>query len=358
MKLVLLAEDEEALLETFADVIVDMGHKVLTADNGQDALSLARAHRPDLIVSDHMMPRLTGVELLRAVRSDADLSRIPFIIVSAAYPRGVEEADQYLAKPIGLDQFERAVKAGLEKSPPRPASVTTELTQGQESALSLAREEMLNWVAHELRTPLSAAKMNAELIQRHLVAAGDPAHRQRGEVVLRQLARMDALVTSILEAARLSDGRIILQKETHDMVGFLQAIVSDWRKTQPEFELAFEPPVEALPLRFDAERLRQVVDNLISNAVKYGLPCKRVEVALVLAPATAEVRVKDFGPGIDAADLPRIFGRFYRARNAAGSGHGLGLYIAAALARLHGGALRVDSRRGEGSTFTLVLPRS
>jgi signal transduction histidine kinase len=169
---------------------------------------------------------------------------------------------------------------------------------------------------------------------------------------------MDALVTSILEAARLADGRLILQKETHDMVRFLWSVISDWKKTQPEYELAFEPPVEALPLQFDAERLRQVLDNLISNAVKYGLPCKRIEVALVPGPSTAEVRVRDFGPGIDAADLPRIFGRFYRARDVAGSGHGLGLYIAAALARLHGGALRVDSKRGEGSTFTIVLPRS
>ena len=113
MGLVLIAEDEEAMLELFGNVVEDLGHRTMRAQNGDEALLLAHTERPDLVVSDHMMPRRTGIQLLRALRSDADFVSVPFVLVSAARPQGLEEADAFLSKPVDVNEFEAAVQKAL-----------------------------------------------------------------------------------------------------------------------------------------------------------------------------------------------------------------------------------------------------
>jgi two-component system sensor histidine kinase/response regulator len=137
LKVVLIAEDEEALLEVFASVVTEMGHSVLSANAGDEALELARAHQPDLIISDHMMPGMTGVEFLRRVRQDERLADTPFILVSAAIPQAIHEANAFLPKPVSLETFEHAVQQGLlaaGRREGRPEGVP--LTQMPETALN------------------------------------------------------------------------------------------------------------------------------------------------------------------------------------------------------------------------------
>jgi two-component system sensor histidine kinase/response regulator len=357
LKVVLLAEDEEALLEVFSSVVTELGHSVLCAQAGDEALGLARAHQPDLIISDHMMPGMTGMDFLRSVRKDERLADTPFILVSAALPQGAQEADAYLAKPVSLESFERAVQQGLLAAGARegrPEGVP--LTQTPETALNLARAEMLSWVAHEIKTPLSSARLNLEMMIRQMRGDAADAQRRRGTAALKQLDRMDTLVSSVLEASQLSDGRIKLQREPCDLSAFLQGVVRYWRDTRPDFEFALALPSETVTAQVDPERVRQILNNLVSNAVKYGGASSRVELKLELSPGRALIAVTDHGQGMDAAELPRIFDRFHRAAGSRGEGHGLGLYIASALARLHGGTLQVRSQRGEGTTFTLSLP--
>ena len=359
MSLVLIAEDEEAMLEIFAQVVEDLGHRALKAHNGEEALLLARTEPPDLVVSDHMMPRRTGVELLRALRADPRLKSVPFLLLSAARPGGLEEADVFLSKPVELDTFETAVRQVLRS---RPSAEPREepSTGGAHAARSsgTAREEMLNWVAHEIKTPLSSARLNAQLLLRKQGDAGPPEERKHAETILRQLDRMNLLVTSILDAARLAEGKLVLRREPGDLSAFLREVVQDWRELQPRMDFILEGADQPLELSFDAERVRYILNNLLSNAVKYGGEQRRVEVALSLEPGLAIVQVRDWGMGIPASELPNIFDRFHRAEGTEGHGHGLGLYIASALARLHGGSLTAQSSLGEGSCFSLRLPRT
>ncbi len=357
MKVVLVVDDEEALLEVFASVVTELGHTVLCAHAGDEALGLARAHQPDLIISDHMMPGLTGVELLRSVRGDERLAKTPFILISAAQPQGAHEANAYLAKPVSLETFEHVVQEGLRSSgvrAERPEGAP--LTPVPETALTLARAEMLNWVAHEIKTPLSSARLNLEMLMRHLSGDAADAQRKRAGAVLQQLERMGTLVSSVLEASQLADGRLKLQREPCDLKALMRDVVRYWQDTRPDFEFVLGLPSEAVTVLADVERIRQIINNLMSNAVKYGGTSTRVELGLELSPGRAAISVTDHGKGMDAAELPRIFDRFHRAEGSTGQGHGLGLYIASALARAHGGALQVRSQREVGSTFTLSLP--
>ncbi|HYO70362.1 MAG TPA: ATP-binding protein [Archangium sp.] len=357
MSLVLIAEDEEAMLEIFAQVVEELGHRTLRAHDGEEALMLARTERPDLVVSDHMMPRRTGVELLRTMRADPRLGTVPFLLLSAAHPRGLEEADAFLAKPVDLDTFEAAVQRVLRLRPaPEPREEA--MTAGDRAAQprSAVREEMLNWVAHEIKTPLSSARLNAQMLLRKQGERGADDERKCSEAILRQLDRMNSLVTSILDAARLSEGKVALQREPGELASFLQEVVQEWRELQPQVDFSLVGAVQPVALVFDAERVRYILNNLLSNAVKYGGAQRHVEVTLSLTPGLALVQVRDWGVGIPASELRNIFERFHRADGAGGNGHGLGLYIAAALARLHGGSLTAQSELGIGSTFSLRLP--
>ena len=357
MGLVLIAEDEAAMLEIFGDVVEGLGHRTLRAQNGDEALLLARTERPDLVVSDHMMPRRTGVQLLRALRSDPELASVPFILVSAARPQGLEEANAFLSKPVDVDEFEGAVKSRLG-----PSRVDAEVQERRRRARSpdaadSAREEMLNWLAHEIKTPLGAARMSAQLLVRKLEEAkASHAEKKLSATIIRQLDRMDALMTSILDASRLSEGKVRLKLAPLDLSAVVRETVQEWRELQPQATIALVGGEQRIELAADAARLRHVLDNLIGNALKYSPQTKRVQVRLDSSPGAAIVEVRDWGEGIEASKLPTIFERFHRADAADGRGHGLGLFIAAAITRLHGGTLAAHSELGKGSTFTLRLP--
>jgi two-component system, sensor histidine kinase and response regulator len=358
---VLIAEDEPALLESYSELVARLGYECLTALDGDEALVLARQHTPDLVVTDFMMPGRTGLQVIRALKQDPLLALIPTILITAGRPREQELSEAWLAlhKPVNIEQFERAVQEGLQWGKGRlHQRRSTASAPDDESPINLAREEMLNWVSHEIRSPISAAMTATELALRDLRSQSNldaSTFERRLNVVSRQLTRMDELVSSILDAAQLHDGKIKLDLEDVALGAWLNGIMASWRELNPEYEFVVRDG-SGVVVRADRERLRQIVDNLISNAIKYGKPAKRVITETALSGDHVIIRVTDEGPGIPPEQLATIFDRFQRVAGQGGRGHGLGLYIAAALARLHGGVLSVESEVGRGSTFTLSLP--
>lgn len=357
MALVLIVEDEPALLDGLCEVVEGLGHESARASDGLEALNIAVNRRPSLILSDYMLPGCTGIELIRSLRVQHALAQIPVVLMSAARPRASDEAWRFLQKPLNLADIERTVVEGLttserSQSNPRPGAPPANV-----SPVTLAREDMLNWVAHEIKSPLSTALMNAHLLKREQDGADDsqPSAR-RLDAIIRQLYRMDELVTSILDAARLDEGRLVLTLEPHSLGAVIAPWLAAFREVHTDIELSFEEPKAPVLARIDAQRFRQIVDNLLSNAVKYGVPPKRLTVEVRAENGEGLVAVRDFGRGIPAAELPRVFDRFHRVEGTGGRGHGLGLYICAALARLHGGRISVESTLGKGSTFTIHLP--
>jgi two-component system, sensor histidine kinase and response regulator len=355
MSLVLIADDEEPTLEILAEVVSALGHQVLRAHDGDEALTLARSHGPDLVITDFMMPRKSGIELIRALHgADGTLSSTPVILISAATPRAANEATRFLSKPLRLDQLEDEIHELLAA---RPKPQTTAVAETVVAPIDAGkRPEPLNWVAHELKSPLSAVRMSAELLRRRLEIIGDEQDCGRVQVMLRGLDRMTDLINSVLDAAALGEGKVTLRRRRIDIVGFVERVVSLWRDLHPDFEITLTAPKEPLELSFDESRLQQVLDNLLSNAIKYGVAAKRVDVEVAAQGGQAVISVRDHGRGIAVSELPHLFERFHRAEAADGHGHGLGLYIAAALAKLHGGTLRVKSELGNGATFSLMLP--
>jgi signal transduction histidine kinase len=271
--------------------------------------------------------------------------------MSAGRPPEAERraATRFLQKPFTPAELEEAIREALEKSgngraPPNGGHVTS------------LREQMLSWVSHEIKTPLSAATAAVHLATRAVRAHDEPQVEKRLDTIARQLRRMDELVTSILDAAQLEDGGLRLNAEEVDLDALLAGAVSFWRELYPDHDIS-SAGESGLTVKADRERLRQILDNLISNAVKYGKPAKLVAIAVTSDASSVSVSVRDRGAGIPPEELDSIFDRFHRLAGQGGRGHGLGLFIAAALARLHGGSITVESEVGAGSTFKLTIPR-
>jgi two-component system, sensor histidine kinase and response regulator len=352
-RLVLVADDEDPMREILTTIVEDLGHQVLGARDGDEALRLATHHRPDLIITDFMMPGRTGIELIRAVRANASLAAVPIILISAASPEAANEATRFLAKPLQLRDLEAEVERLLAH---RPAAARERDTPLLGPLGGVVLPEALNWLAHELRTPIAAVRMKAELLSRRLDVIGNDQDRARVRAILRGLDLVTKLMGSMLDAAALGEGKLALRLAPIDLMQFVERIVASWRDLYPEFDVTLTRPADALSMRLDETRIREVLDNLLSNAVKYGAARKRIEVTVTTRGGQVVISVRDYGPGIPAAELPHLFERFHRNPDATAPGHGLGLFIAAALTRLHGGSLGVTSTLGEGSTFSLSLP--
>lgn len=363
MSLVLVADDEPAVLEVLTEVVEDLGHDVLRAHDGREALALARAKQPNLVVTDHMMPRLSGVELCRALRKDEQLREVPVILLSAALPREASEASAWLAKPFELDEFESLVKRTLEGVAGAGGGAQAAPGALQGLAPKIAPQEtppdrFIHWIAHEMKTPLAAARANMQLLERRLsqtggVAVGESAHYR---AVMGQLEKMEQTINALMDAGRLSEGRLTLALETCDMREPVRQAVEPLRELHPDFQIDLLLPEGPLRAEVDPERIRQVVGNLVTNAIRYGAPPKHVRVSLSAADGQPQVRVQDFGQGISYERQKDLFARFRAPEEGRGKGHGVGLFLASELTRLHGGKLEVDSQPGQGATFTLVLP--
>ncbi|MFJ5261935.1 sensor histidine kinase [Streptomyces sp. NPDC088387] len=225
-----------------------------------------------------------------------------------------------------------------------------------------AEQRLRRFVAdasHELRTPLMSVRGYADLFQ--YAAANEPGERDRHLSRLRaEAARMGVLLDDLLLLARLDAAEVEapLRLERTDLVELVQQAADAFRASRPRHPLTVAPGPERVWLSLDAQRLRQVLDNLLANAAVHTPPGTEVSLSVTLTAGEALVRVADSGPGIPAADREKVFDRFYRvdkARSRDRGGSGLGLSVAGSLARAHGGSIELTSVPGE-TVFTVRLP--
>jgi signal transduction histidine kinase len=364
---------------------------VFSATSGDEALSLLLEHEFALALVDVQMPGMTGFELAELIRGSSRTMHLPIVFVSAAdrepsYPfKGYENgAVDFLYKPLDghavkskvrvfteLYRKDRALRRqllALEAARAGQDRLLDELQRTQadlQQALAM-RDEFMSLVAHELRTPLSVMTLEGAL-RRARLNKGDHQHfadPARLAAMLdkdaRQVRAMTRLIEDMLDISRIQHGQLSIRPQRVDLGELARRVVEDFRAQ-------FQATSHGVPLTLDAEpgvsgewddfRLEQVLVNLLSNALRYGegRPV-RVEVGRD-AQGWARLAVTDQGPGITLAEQARIFERFVRLPQTAGSpGMGLGLHISKHIVEAHGGRIQVCSRPGEGACFSVLLP--
>ncbi len=219
-----------------------------------------------------------------------------------------------------------------------------------------ARDEFLSIASHELRTPLTALKLRLESLSQS--APPEEHVRRKLDGAVRQTQRLERLIDHLLDASRIREGHLVLDRSPVSLGELTGEVLERAREGSAATNQVFEFVTEGdLVGTWDGMRLEQVVENLVSNALKYGAG-KPIEVAVCEGDDAVDLRVEDHGIGIHPADLSRIFEQFERGASGRGrSGLGLGLYITRQIVTAHGGRIEVASRLGEGSVFRVVLPR-
>lgn len=230
-------------------------------------------------------------------------------------------------------------------------------------------DEFLGIACHELKTPLAAIKGNIQLAERRLARH---THQQEKpldtllpellENANRQTDRLDRLVSDLLDVSRIQAGKLEMREMACNLVDIVHDAVREQRLIWPNRKLLLEmSPIEIVPIYADAVRIGQVVTNFLTNALKYSLEGRPVEITLSVEGKTAQVAVRDQGPGFLAEEKEHIWERFHRAKgvevqSGSGVGLGLGLYISRTIIERHGGHVDVESIPGQGSTFWFTLP--
>ncbi len=219
--------------------------------------------------------------------------------------------------------------------------------------LERLRTEWSSIVAHDLRQPLNAIAIHAQLI-----AMGAPALASPLKRISQAVVRLNRMVQDLLDLSQLEARRMVLTQQDVDLKSIVNRSVELAVPEAPDRRVEVRACDDATKVNVDPDRIAQVLDNLLSNAVKYGAPGTPILVEVGISGAEVEVAVTNEGTGIDPAELPHIFNRFYRVEGGTRvKGVGLGLYIARELIEAHGGRMAAESSR-ETTTFRFKLPRA
>ena len=217
-------------------------------------------------------------------------------------------------------------------------------------------------VSHELRTPLTSVKSYLEALDEG--ALYDPVAPDFIKVSLNETNRMMRMVTDLLHLSRIDNATSHLDVELINFTAFITFILNrfDKMRTQDEekkYELVRDYPITSVWIEIDTDKMTQVIDNILNNAIKYSPDGGKITVSMKTTDDQMILSISDQGLGIPKEDLPKIFDRFYRvdkARSRAQGGTGLGLAIAKEIIKQHNGFIWAKSEYGKGSTFTIVLP--
>ena len=231
----------------------------------------------------------------------------------------------------------------------------------RELAVARLQSDFVSAVSHEFRTPLTSMRHLTELLDGGIVSSEDRKQQFYG-VLARETRRLHRLVESLLNFGRMESGKFQYQMEELEAVTLVREVAAEFQSESDGRSCGIDlalPEVETLMVRGDREALGRALWNLLDNAVKYSPAASTVQIELAREGNTAALRVRDRGMGIPASEQKEIFKKFVRgsaSRASSAKGAGIGLAMVQHIVLAHKGTVCVDSRPGEGSTFTILLP--
>jgi len=294
-------------------------------------------------------PLLTGV-----VAAVLALAMVQFLAHGMTYPlREMATAARAMAE----GDYGRRVTATSRDEVGELARAFNAMSQ-QLGEVDRLRRDLVANASHELRTPLGALRVRLE----NMVDGVEPTNAAAISDALHQVERLGDLVEQLLDLSKLESGAVPLQLSEIRARELLEQVAAEWSRQAGTdgIQIDLESQSDELVLRVDADRMRQVLRNLVANAIRHSPEVGRVRLSARADDATTRLEVLDDGPGIPAEDLERVFERFYRsdrARSADAGGAGLGLAIARWIVELHGGTIRAAQADPHGCRIIVELPR-
>lgn len=363
---ILLVDDIIDNLHMLTDMLENLGHNVQIALNGASALEAVATNKPDLILLDIQMPGMNGYEVCERIKENKETADIPIIFLSALSDtadiiKGFDVGGvDYVNKPFKYKEVVARVQSQLAVSQQRrEIEALREHDKQQFESLAKFKNKFMAGTAHDLKNPLAAMVMYIQKL-RHTPPENQQELEEIADVLKQTSDKMLGLISDILDLAQMQVGHRMSRIELS-----LNQIIENALQTAATFarekdiELRSDLPDDPLKYEVNSSYFERMLDNLISNAIKYTPEQGTVHVTLASDDESVILRVADNGLGIPAADIPHIFEAFYRVKSPAHkaiNGTGLGLSIVAAIVEEHDGTIELQSEEGVGTTFIITLP--
>lgn len=356
---ILVVDDQPANIQIVGAALGKLGHEIIPASDGPTALRRLALRPPDLILLDLLMPEMDGCEVCRRIRMNPEWKDIPVIFLSAAddkdfIVRALESGGvDYITKPFNQAELISRVRTQLALK-----SASDRLKQ-----LAEDKDELLGILAHDLKNHLGGMQMSAQLLSDRVAKAANADTRtaQLAENIAHSSGQLLAFVKEFLANAAADHG-VSIKPATFNLSDAAAAAIQQYQEAARRKQIIIEAnlPGEDTAVRADVTAVDQVLDNLLSNALKFSPPGKRIFITVTSDPTHVECRIQDQGPGFTPEDKARMFRRYARlsARPTGGEpSTGLGLSIVRKLVRAMDGELTCDCVPGRGATFNVRLPR-
>ncbi len=352
-----MARTLERFTITFPDMEGDFSFLPVQAESGERALELLTAERPDILLLDHKLPGMSGLDVLNQMREQGNQTLTVMVTAYASLETAIiatkRGAYDFLAKPFTPEELKTAIR-----------KATKHLLLARQ-ARRLAEEkrqvrfQFISVLAHELKAPLGAVEGFLNILRDPSMVSDAETHAHMVDRALIRLGGMRKLIIDLLDLTRIESGQKQRELLPTDLVEVAKAAIesampdADPRKIQ----IALEAP-STLVANVDRAEMEIVFNNLVSNAVKYNRDAGHVLVHLALENGVVTIAVKDTGIGLTPEEASRLFKEFTRIKNEKTRtilGSGLGLSIVKKIASMYAGDASVSSVANEGSTFTVVL---
>jgi signal transduction histidine kinase len=388
---VLIVDDTIYNIQLLSLMLIRQGYKVYQATSGLEALDKVNEQLPDIILLDIRMPDINGYEVCTRLKSNPITKDIPIIFISS-----IEEPSEkveafsvggvdYISKPFQLIEVLARIETHL-----RLCSLQKKLQEQNEQLqlsaevlsrslkhereLSQMKTDFISVVSHEFRTPLTTIQSASELLEYYEWTKEEKVeqlHQIQSEV-----KHMTALMEDVLFLSRSNTNKAKLSLTKFDLLSFISQLLRQMQRTfAQEYalnssiyisssntsieNLHFQNDLPTLIVKMDEKLLRQILTNLLTNAIKYSPQNKIVDFRLTVEQDQVVFVISDHGIGIPEEDLEHLFGAFHRGKNVGIlPGTGLGLSIVKNCIDIHDGSISVESQLDIGTKFTVVLPIS
>lgn len=366
MTKVLVAEDDQILLENLVTELEMRGYDVMSATDGQGAINLLHTcdRLPDIIVSDIAMPDVDGFKLLEYLRADPNWNGIPFLFLTAFNsPNSMRisqelGADDYIVKPFNPDDLVLAMENKLKR--------IAAFRKTAERDLDDARQALLHMMSHELRSPLTSIYGGSDILADSLSNTPDETVQAVARLVKRGADRLNRVTNKALALIQIDSGHLKAAFETsrheYDIHEIIQTALMtvEGEAIADGFNIRFDTTFYPDPLYVQGifEYLLAMVEEPLRNAIAFSPDRSSIEITTTKKDQNVIITIRDFGPGIPPHEIDQVWKRFTQLHrdDYEQQGVGLGLSIVRESARIHGGDCSITSQAGDGMMVILSLP--
>jgi two-component system sensor histidine kinase/response regulator len=391
---ILVVDDNPVNLKLLSHTLSNADYKVIMEVKGLNVISRVKTSMPDLILLDIMLPDISGFEICEQLQADILTRSIPIIFMTALSDtmdkvKGLSlGAVDYITKPFQKEELLARVRTHLhlkkliesleiqnqelrqltqrnEDLENRVAERTAELKQAleKEKELNQLKSRFITMASHEFRTPLAIISSSSGILQKFSDRLNEDRKQEHLQTIQHTIKHITQILDDVLMINRAEADKIELHLETGDIIDFCYHLQAEIAASNNQHTINFsvdlnaEITANALLIQFDKKLLRQIITNLLTNAIKYSPNHNLVNFSLTKTDDQIILKVSDHGIGIPEIDQLKLFESFHRASNVGNiAGTGLGLSIVKKCVDLHQGKISVESQIGKGTTVKVSIP--